>query len=1181
MAYNIGIKLGVDGEAEFRRSINNINDQYKTLKTELATVTSAFDKNDKSQENLTKQNEILTKQIELQRKKVAECSDVLDRSSAKFGENSKQTQSWQRAVNGATADLNKLELQLKANENVLITQKSSWVGLGKSLDDAGAKIDVASEKLMKTGGLTTIGITAPIIAAGKAAVGLASDYNESLNKVDVAFGDSADSVVDWSETTLDSFGIAGGTALDMAALFGDMATSMGIPQDQAAKLSTSMTGLAGDLASFKNIGIDQAMTALNGVFTGETESLKQIGIVMTETNLDAYALANGFGKTTNEMSQSEKVMLRYQYVMEMTKNSHGDFANTADGTANSLRTMEESVKELGASFGEELLPEITPIIQNLTKMIKNFGDLDPEMKKTVITTLGITAAIGPLVLGIGGVVKAVGISVTAVRTAIGVIDVLALGATAATPAIAGLSAAITFMTGPVGITITVLAALAAGIAVVASSTAKNTEEQKKALKVHDDYIQSNTNLVNSVNETAKSRKDSTLATEGEAIAAKTLADKIFDLADKQNKSAYEMSVLDVWVDQFNGLMPTANLLIDEQTGALSLTKDATYDLINAELQRIQLSAATEALTEITKEQLKIAQQMTTGTIEANDAEQTHLANLDKINNSIMTNEQRTAAINFENQQYGKTLSETKTSMESLTDQQKTLAGEYQTYEQFIADPTATQEYIKNAGMTVTNTDGTIKDINTLWAEYKANTPNTTGAAGAASTSEFKRAIDAGIPGVTQSAQNSHDAVTNKTSTLPSELYSHGNEGVFGLGSSLGAGTPWIGINANNIHDTITNATNPLPGELGATGTNSVTTMGGGIDVGAPIVGAASQGIFDVITGRLNPLGQFGQDTGASVNAGLRGGMEDHNAIDLSVGGIVQWVLDAFNIGFDIHSPAKKMHPVGVNVLKGLFEGANSLDIAGFANSMVQRLIDAFNNGKVTAMSLFNSMGQEGSALLGRMGINLGLSGGGLPTSGDITSYFGYRDDVGDVGSSNHMGIDIGAAEGTPIYAAEGGTVSESSGSGYGNLIIIDTGAGIQEYYGHMSAFGVSDGATVKKGDLIGYVGSTGNSTGPHLHFGVLKDGEWVDPMAYYGFSVGSRYIPYDMPAMVHQGEMIIPKSENPYANSGGQVLPQFAQVQPATINLVLQNGTKIAEYLIDDINNLLGVKTGMAGRGMA
>ena len=134
----------------------------------------------------------------------------------------------------------------------------------------------------------------PLAAAGVASVNFSSDMQEAVNKVEVAFGNAADSVKSWSSTTLNSIGLAQGTALDMAALFGDMATSMGYSQDAAAQMSMALVNLAADLASFKNIGIDQASTALKSIFTGETESLKELGVVMTQANLEAYALAEGY-----------------------------------------------------------------------------------------------------------------------------------------------------------------------------------------------------------------------------------------------------------------------------------------------------------------------------------------------------------------------------------------------------------------------------------------------------------------------------------------------------------------------------------------------------------------------------------------------------------------------------------------------------------------------------------------------------------------------------------------------------------------------------------------------------------------------------------------------------------------------------------------------------------------------
>ena len=229
----------------------------------------------------------------------------------------------------------------------------------------------------------TVGVTLPIVAAGGAMIKLASDMQETMNKVEVSFGKSTQTVLDWSKTSIKSMGLAQQTALDSAALYGDMATGMGFSQEKAAEMATSLTQLGADLASFKNISNDMAQTALKSVFTGETESLKGLGIVMTEANLQQYGLANGMLKMVaankkgskarvqriSELSQLEQVMLRYNYVMAMTKNAHGDFERTGGGAANQTRMFQENLKELGVTFGIYLLPYFTKIVIKLLEIV--------------------------------------------------------------------------------------------------------------------------------------------------------------------------------------------------------------------------------------------------------------------------------------------------------------------------------------------------------------------------------------------------------------------------------------------------------------------------------------------------------------------------------------------------------------------------------------------------------------------------------------------------------------------------------------------------------------------------------------------------------------------------------------------------------------------------------------------
>lgn len=183
---------------------------------------------------------------------------------------------------------------------------------------------------------------------------------------------------------------------------------MGLTTKKAADMSMSLVGLAGDLASFKNIGIEEAQSALKGIFTGETESLKNLGIVMTQTNLEQYAYSQGIRKKIQDMTEAEKVQLRYNYVMSMTKNAQGDFARTSDGAANQMRIFKESLIELGASFGQYLLPVITPIIAKINEWVQAFGKLDEHTKKTILVVAGIVAGIAPVLIVLGKVVSSVG-----------------------------------------------------------------------------------------------------------------------------------------------------------------------------------------------------------------------------------------------------------------------------------------------------------------------------------------------------------------------------------------------------------------------------------------------------------------------------------------------------------------------------------------------------------------------------------------------------------------------------------------------------------------------------------------------------------------------------------------------------------------------------------------------------
>ena len=271
----------------------------------------------------------------------------------------------------------------------------------QNIDKAESRIKNFSNKAKDLGRTLTTRVALPLAAAGGFAIKFAADMEESLNKVDVSFGESSQRVKDFADTTLREFGIAEGSALEMTALFGDMATGMGISQKAAADMSIELAGLAGDLASFKNIRIDVAQTALKSIFTGETESLKNLGIVMTQANLDAFALSQGMKRQVSEMSEAEKINLRLAFVLDRTKNAQGDFARTSDGAANQMRIFSESVKELAADLGQVLLPAFTSIVTKLNNLLNDFKNLSDSTKELIVG-LGVGAGLSSVLLFITG-----------------------------------------------------------------------------------------------------------------------------------------------------------------------------------------------------------------------------------------------------------------------------------------------------------------------------------------------------------------------------------------------------------------------------------------------------------------------------------------------------------------------------------------------------------------------------------------------------------------------------------------------------------------------------------------------------------------------------------------------------------------------------------------------------------
>lgn len=215
----------------------------------------------------------------------------------------------------------------------------------------------------------------------KQAINMASDLEEVQNVVDVSFGSMTDQVEAFANTAVRSYGMSALTAKRMASTFMAMSNGMDIAQEAGKNMSLQLTALAGDMASFYNVGQDIAQTALNSIFTGETESLKKFGIVLTETNLEAFALSQGIKKSYQAMSQAEKVALRYNYVLNATKNAQGDFARTSGSWANQIRLLKEQWMQFLGILGSGLIKILTPMVKALNQMLASLISIGNAITK--------------------------------------------------------------------------------------------------------------------------------------------------------------------------------------------------------------------------------------------------------------------------------------------------------------------------------------------------------------------------------------------------------------------------------------------------------------------------------------------------------------------------------------------------------------------------------------------------------------------------------------------------------------------------------------------------------------------------------------------------------------------------------------------------------------------------------
>ena len=239
--------------------------------------------------------------------------------------------------------------------------------LSRGIDDVDRKAKNAGLSFGKlTGSFTAGNLASDVIRRGiqllgdgiKTTITRSSSLNEAINKNRVAFGEQADATRDWAKGLTASFGIAELECLQMASTFGLIFNNMGLNVKQSQAWSMNLVELAADLSSIHDIPLDKSLAKIHSGLVGTIEPMRQLGVVLDKQTVAQYAAANGIGKTASELTQQEKVLIRYHLMVQQSAAAQGDFARTSDEVANASRTAKSNLGNLASEVGQKLLPPV-------------------------------------------------------------------------------------------------------------------------------------------------------------------------------------------------------------------------------------------------------------------------------------------------------------------------------------------------------------------------------------------------------------------------------------------------------------------------------------------------------------------------------------------------------------------------------------------------------------------------------------------------------------------------------------------------------------------------------------------------------------------------------------------------------------------------------------------------------
>lgn len=373
MAVNIGPRIGIDGEAQYRKELSNIIQQQKTLQAEMNAVTSSFTKNTTAEEKNAAVSKILSEQVKIQRERVEQLSAMLQKSAEKYGENDTKTLKWKEAVNSATAELNKMERELEESSNATDDLGDAFGDAKKgafSFGDA-LKANVLSQAIVD--GIKNIASKVKDLAGDF--IDSAATVKAETSQFEQTFKEFGDQAEDAIERVSENAGILDTRLKTVGAQIYAFARSSGGEATDSLHLMENALQATADSAAYYDRSLEDTAESLQSFLKGNYENDAALGLSATETTRNTAAMEL-FGQKFKDLTEIQKQQTLLQMVMDAQELSGamGQAAREADGWENVQGNLNEAIRQFQAQAGEPFLENLIPIIKDVTEEVQEFSE---------------------------------------------------------------------------------------------------------------------------------------------------------------------------------------------------------------------------------------------------------------------------------------------------------------------------------------------------------------------------------------------------------------------------------------------------------------------------------------------------------------------------------------------------------------------------------------------------------------------------------------------------------------------------------------------------------------------------------------------------------------------------------------------------------------------------------------